>query len=279
MKTLKKSLALVLVFALVVSFGVIGASAASFTDTADNDYEEAIDVMTAIGVINGMTADTFEPDGSLTREQAAKVIAYMLLGSKNAAALTGATSQTFTDVAADRWSAGYIEYCVNLGIINGYGDGNFGPADVLTGCAFAKLLLCALGYDATIEQYTGASWAINVAADAYDAGIKDDDILISSTVAITRAEACQLAYLTLQADMVKYANKGTTIIVDGIEINTGASSAEKRSRLTPKPTTTKSMTRMAIGYQQFCEKYFSKLKLDTDCKKISSAARARQWDL
>jgi predicted ribosomally synthesized peptide with SipW-like signal peptide len=79
MRTLKKTLAFVLVLAMVVSLGAMGASAA-FTDTDDSDYPVAIDVMSGIGVINGMTATTFDPAGSLTREQAAKIIAYMLLG-------------------------------------------------------------------------------------------------------------------------------------------------------------------------------------------------------
>ena len=40
------------------------------------------------------------------------------------------------------------------------------PADTLTGYAFMKMLLGALGYDADIEGYTGANWSINVAKQA-----------------------------------------------------------------------------------------------------------------
>jgi hypothetical protein len=215
MRTLKKTLALVLVLAMALSFGVIGANAA-FTDVAaDNEYTEAIEVLTGIGVINGMTATTFAPNGTLTREQAAKIISYMLLGASNAQLISNATSQVFSDVAATRWSAGYIEYCANIGIIAGVGDGKFDPEGALTTAAFTKMLLCALGYKADVEKFTGDSWAINVASLAVSAGVYDSGIAISATTTITRAEACQLAFLALQARLVEY--------VGGTEITGGAS--------------------------------------------------------
>ena len=58
-----------------------------------------------------------------------------------------------------RWSAPAIEYCVSLGIIDGAGDGNFYPAGTLTGAAFAKVLLTAIGYDSEIENLVGAAWS------------------------------------------------------------------------------------------------------------------------
>ncbi len=64
-------------------------------------------------------------------------------------------SSLFSDVAADRWSAGYIGYCVQQGILAGTGNGKFDPEGELTGLAFAKMLLVALGYDPAIEQLCG----------------------------------------------------------------------------------------------------------------------------
>ena len=221
MRTLKKTLALVLVVAMVLSFGVIGASA-DFTDVkADNDYKEAIDVLSGIGVINGMTDTTFQPDGSLTRAQAAKIVAYLMLGPKNAEMMSSASVQKFNDVPTSHWASGYIEYCANLGIINGVGDNKFDPEAALSSAAFTKMLLVALGYDAGIENLVGDSWVINVATLAVEADISDSGISVSATRNITRAEACQLAFLTLQAKTVKYKG-GSTVEVNGIVINQGA---------------------------------------------------------
>ena len=97
--------------------------------------------MSTIGVIGGVGNNSFDPNGTLTREQAAKLIAYMLLG-ENSEKL-GVEGTSFNNVAATRWSAPAIEYCASLGIIAG--DGNFCPAGKLTGYAFAKMLLTAIG--------------------------------------------------------------------------------------------------------------------------------------
>ena len=62
MKKLSKVLSLVLVIAMVFSLCVIGASAsyADFTDTdkITDTYKEAVDTMTGVGIIDGMTATT-----------------------------------------------------------------------------------------------------------------------------------------------------------------------------------------------------------------------------
>ena len=72
MRNLKKILALVL--ALVMSLSLVTiANAADFTDNDDISYEEAADVMNAIGIIEGFEDGSFDPDGTLTREQAAQL--------------------------------------------------------------------------------------------------------------------------------------------------------------------------------------------------------------
>ena len=154
MRNLKRTLSLVLAMALVVGMMMVGASAASsdFTDSDEITNTEAVDVMTAIGVFEGTDKGAFNPSGILTREQAAKIIAVMLLGQEDADKL-GTNSSVFKDVAADRWSAGYISYCTQQGILAGTGNGAFDPEGELTGLAFAKMCLVALGYNADSEGY------------------------------------------------------------------------------------------------------------------------------
>ena len=129
MKTCRKALGLVLVFAMVLSVFNISAGA-DFTDQSEITNEEAAAVLTELGVVEGYDDGSFQPDTVLTREQAAAIIARMLLGD-NAEQLS-AGSAPFADVDANRWSAGYIAYCMSEGIIDGYGDGTFGPEDELT---------------------------------------------------------------------------------------------------------------------------------------------------
>ena len=215
MKNLKKVLSLVLALAMALSLmtAAFAADASDYKDYSKVTYKEAVDVMTAAGVFNGGDGNNFNPDATLTREQAAKIITYMLMGQKEADKLT-TTIAPYADVAATRWSAGSIAYCTNEGIIAGDGNGRFNPTAGVTGLQFGKMLLVALGYDAKIEKLVGNSWAINAATLAINAGL-DEDMEISLSKELTREEAAQMAYNAMQADVVDYENRGTEITLPG----------------------------------------------------------------
>ena len=215
---MKKLLALVL--ALVMSMSLVTISNAAFKDADSIDYKEAVDVMNAVGVFIGDEKGNFNAKENLTREQAAKIIAYLELGSKAADALVGGA--TFTDVASSRWSAGFVGYCAQAGIVSGVGDSKFDPAGQLTALQFGKMLLVELGYDAKAEGMVGTDWAINTSK--LMAGTKlMDGISGSVNQVLTREKAAQMTLNALEAPTVEYDTKGSNITVNGAEINFGAS--------------------------------------------------------
>ena len=204
MRTLKKTLSLLLAVALVLSLTVVGASAAytgnkvdtlKDADEVGEAYSEAVGVMVGLGIIEGYEDATLRPTTTYTREQAAKIIAYMQLGPAKAESLR-CTTAPFSDVAADRWSAGYIAYCVEQGIIDGMGDGTFQPEAQLTGYQWAKMLLCAVGFGAN-DEYVGASWSLNTAKDALDHGIFDGDLVGADHTPLQRQQAVLYAFNAL----------------------------------------------------------------------------------
>ena len=277
MRNLKRTLSLALAAVMLMGMMVIGAGAASkdFTDGDEITNVEAVDVMVALGILEGGDKGDFQPNSILTREQAAKIICYMLLGEEAAEKLA-TSGAVFTDVAADRWSAPFIGYCVNLGILAGDGAGHFFPEGKLTGAAFAKMLLVALGYDPKIENYTGNSWTINVAANAIEAGISPKGLVLTNE--LSRQDAAQMAFQALTANMVKYDNKGIDIDFGngGGSVNMGASNAE------PVANDKSDDYRVVVAdrdeYQQFCEKYFADLKLDTEDVRDDFGAPATKWE-
>ena len=255
MKNLKKVLSLVLALAMALSLmtAAFAADASDYSDYGKVTYKEAVDVMTATGVFDGM-GGSFNPDGTLTREQAAKIITYMIMGKDAADKLT-TTIAPYSDVSASRWSAGAIAYCTNEGILSGVGKGKFDPTGKLTGVAFAKMLLVALGYDPKIEQFTGDSWAINVSKlalgdAALDTGMKD----ISLSSELTREQAAQMAFNTMQANVVDYENRGTEFkMPDGSIVIIGASKAATVAQGNYN-------NNMKANGLQFAEKYCEDLK-------------------
>ena len=215
---MKKLLALVL--ALVMSMSLVTISNAAFKDADKIDYKEAVDVMNAVGVFIGDEKGNFNAKDNLTREQAAKIIAYLELGEKAADALVG--SATFTDVAATRWSAGFVSYCAQAGVVSGNGDGTFAPAGQLTALQFGKMLLVEIGYDAKAAGMTGTDWAINTSKLLATTGLmKGIDGSVNQV--LTREKAAQMTLNALKTPTVEYATKGSNITVNGAEINFGAS--------------------------------------------------------
>jgi len=199
MKTLKKILSVVLVVAMLASMLIVGAAAA---ETEKTNYEEAVSVVTGIGIIEG-DENGMNYQGNVTREQAAKIIAYLLLGKDTAEALKTSTAP-FADVAATRWSAGYIAYLKGQGIISGVSDTEFDPTANVTGIAFAKMLLVAAGYGANGE-FEGKDWDINTITYANDNGVFTGTLATDLAAAATREEAMLYAFnLLTKVPVVKY---------------------------------------------------------------------------
>ena len=271
---MKKFLSLVLALVMTMSLVTVSAGAADFTDDSDIDYKEAVDVISALGIVDGYSDDSFRPDGSLTRGAAAKIICNLILGPTTASALS-ATTAPFKDVPTTNVFAGYITYCAQQGIISGYGDGTFRPTGSLTGNAFMKMLLGALGYDSTIEGYTGSNWQVNVVKQAVGIGLDDgnDDFVGSKTV--TRQEAALYSFNMINATMVEYENQ-STITVGGVEIVT--SSARKDVANTTSTDGNIDGEPNGDDLMQFGERYFTSLKANPDQDAFSRPATTWRYN-
>ena len=265
---MKKFLSLALALVMTMSLVTISAGAKDFTDGGKITYSDAVDVMSTIKVVDGYANGDFRPTNTLTRGAASKIICNMILGPTTAGALPTSVAP-FKDVPAGSTFAGYIAYCSQQKIINGYADGTFRPSGTLNGYAFMKMLLGALGYDGSIEGFTGANWSVNVAKLAVGIGLdKGLTEAFNGSKAVTREEACLYAFNTLQADMVEYSDRGSSITVGGVEIITNPSKA------TAVTTSAKSNTiydevkkddTNNVYTVQFGERYFKDLeKLSTN---------------
>ena len=282
MRTLKKALSLVLVLAMVFALAVPGFAADTTKKASDfKDYskvtnKEAVDVLTAIGVINGNADGTFAPEGNFTRAEAATMITYLTLGKTVADALpTSATK--FSDVPATHWAAKYVQYCADAGIVNGVGNGKFDPDAKLTATQWALMLLGALGYNAKNEGIGGAGWEIATTKLAMKAGVATASEL---TGTFNRDMAAKFALNTLKANVVEYESNGTNITIGDTTISTGAS---KATVVTSKEEYAKNFSDKKNADDtynvQFGEQHFTGLKATTSDETDSLGRPATKWTL
>ncbi|WP_315794046.1 S-layer homology domain-containing protein [Paenibacillus sp. BIC5C1] len=121
------------------SANVVNYADVSATHWAASDIEKA----QSAGIMNGMNATQFAPEGSITRAQMA-TIAYRWMQQQSADA-TSSTSQAtdgagFTDVSANLWASDAIAYVQSAGLMTGYNDGTFKPDSKLTRAEAVKVL-------------------------------------------------------------------------------------------------------------------------------------------
>ena len=100
MKNFRKVLALVLVVATLFSFVAMTASAKEYTDADKVSYTEAVDVLTAIGILNGYTDGTYRPTNTIARHEMAKMIAVLANAGDEIADLYAGACK-FADMTGD----------------------------------------------------------------------------------------------------------------------------------------------------------------------------------
>ena len=106
-----------------------------FTDVSSGEwYYDAVAYVYEKGLMDGTSAVTFDPGAVLTRAMTAQVL-WNLAGSPAAPGGAG-----FTDVAADAWYAGAVNWAAAQGIVAGYDTGAFGPEDAVTREQLAAML-------------------------------------------------------------------------------------------------------------------------------------------
>ena len=201
---LKKVLALVLAFACAFTM----FAGAAFTDQADIKVDsDVVDTLVSLGVIEGFEDGSFQPNGTVTRAQMAKMIYVLRTGNSDASAYND-DKTSFTDIGT-HWARGYIKYCQSLNIIAGKSTTKFDPNGNVTAQEAAKMLLVTLGYDAQKAGLVGAGWASKTNALADENGLLEN-VNTSFTAACPRQYAAQLIYNAIDAATVVWRDDAYT---------------------------------------------------------------------
>ena len=163
---MKKVLSLVLVIAMVLS-SFSFAFAAKFEDV-EGDYEEAVNVLSALGVIDGYEDGTYRPERIVTRAEMAKLIV-QILGYGD---LVAGSASNFADTQG-HWADAWIALAAGRGLVIGTGDGKFTPDRQVSYDEAITMVVRALGYTDASNELKGMTWPTNFKVKASELDLLD----------------------------------------------------------------------------------------------------------
>ena len=185
------------------------APAAEKTSLPFTDVEPGMELYDAVryvwenGIMNGVSAEKFDPYGTLTRGMVVTIL-WRMEGRPDVT-----YSGVFTDVPAGEWYTDGVEWAASNGIVNGYGDGRYGPADEVTREQLAAILYRLAdrrGFDVSApalpEEADVSTWAVKAVRWARAEGIvpERDGTRFAAGMAAYRIEAAAAFRAVLEFD-------------------------------------------------------------------------------
>jgi len=193
---MKKVLSFVLVLSMILgSFGM--AFAAAPADVVGKDYEDAVNVLTELGVVAGYKDGTYRPENVVTRAE----MATFLIKAMGLADYAVGKSE-FSDMAG-HWADPFVAYAVSLGFVKGNTDGTFAPDATVSYDQAITMVVQALGYkgEYLVGGYPGAF--VN---QAKALGLLDG--LKVGAAGANRGDIATLLFNALDEAFVRYSTDG-----------------------------------------------------------------------
>ncbi len=171
---MKKLISLLLVVAAFVTMLPLGSINAevTFSDVKEEQwFYYAVEYCYNKGLMNGLSATTFDPDGTTSREMFVKTLANME-GINEADYKEAAEKTPFKDVETGAWYSPAVEWARQTGIVDGVAADAFGVAQPVTREQIAKMLKDYAEYkgkdvsvSADLSEFSDAEkispWAVN----------------------------------------------------------------------------------------------------------------------
>ncbi len=155
--------------------------------------QEKPSTATITGYINGYPDGTFRPGKSMTRAEAASILAKL-----QRLPLTDSSKPAFSD--ADGWYNAVINAVVKAGYMKGYPDGSFKPDKPITRAEFATMLSHFMSAKTASNPFTdtNGNWAKEAIDKAYAQGIIKgyEDNTFRPAADVSRAEAVAMVNRT-----------------------------------------------------------------------------------
>ncbi|MBQ9518897.1 MAG: S-layer homology domain-containing protein [Firmicutes bacterium] len=198
-----------------------------FNDLSSTPWAaDAINALAELGIINGVDEDAFAPQLSCKRADFAIMLAKLV-------GLEGTATSNFDDVLEGKYYYNYVGLAKEAGLVNGYGNGKFGPENFCTRAELMVMVANALkveGVDITADESVLAQFSdeadIPVWARPYIAFLVENGIVngangkINPNVEITRAEVAVIMFNVINAISAAAEKAVEEESTDEIEVGT-----------------------------------------------------------
>ena len=193
-------LVLALVLGLAAATGAAGP-AGGFSDLGGAECQEAVEILSALGLVTGFPDGTFRPAATITRAEFASIAVRALGFGDITAQLRGPTG--FSDVPAAHWASGCVNVAATRGLMTGYPNGTFRPEDPVTCSEAVAVIVRLLGYGPAV---TGP-WPIGYLVKGYELGIPEG-VSFTGQASATRGEIARFLENSLTVRLMEEAGAG-----------------------------------------------------------------------
>lgn len=147
---MKKKLFFIISTIVILCVGSVSFAATSLKDVKNTKYEDSVDTLITLGLVNGYEDDTYKPNNTITRAEMAKLMV-VALGQDGKVSEASKKQSKFKDMKGN-WAYGYVNVASDLGVINGYPDGTFGPQNNVSYAEATAMIIRALEYDSEVKK-------------------------------------------------------------------------------------------------------------------------------
>lgn len=202
--------------------------ACAYSDT----QEQAVTVISGLGLMNGYDDGTFLPDDTMTRAEFAQVMANIYSSGeesgdsewrdqffKDEEEETSLVTkfeedgvQRFIDVPTTHWAYSVINTVCDLGLMNGISETEFDPESIITVDQAYKVIVSLLGYRPKALIKGGYPTGYRILAS--DLGLTSG---VKSTDRITRGDVAKILYNALDVELLQLGSIGDSVRYNTIE--------------------------------------------------------------
>ena len=156
---MRKRIMIIICTIVILCVGSVVSAATSLKDIKNTKYEDSVDTLITLGLVSGYPEDnTYRPEKAVTRAEMAKLMV-VALGQESNVTAAGNKTTKFKDMKG-HWAYAYVNLASELGVINGYPNGNFGPNNTVSYAEATAMIIRALEYEDVVSK-SKESWPNN----------------------------------------------------------------------------------------------------------------------